>query len=198
MRRRLLRLVGVVAGLVILYALVMAFWVWRAESWEATEGADVALVMGAAQYNGTPSPVFSARLDHALELYRQRRVAKVVVTGGRQAGDTFTEGYAGLRYLLSKGIPEADLVVVSDGSSTWESVAAAARVIRSNGWTTAIVVTDPYHAFRARGIADEAGIDSQVSSTATASSFGQFGREWVIVMPSELVGYGRVHRLIGG
>ena len=92
------------------YVAVTALQVWWAEGWDDRGTADAAVVLGAAQYNGRPSPVFAARLDHAYELYAAKRVPKVVVTGGSKAGDRFTEAYSGLKYLQGKGVPGDDVI----------------------------------------------------------------------------------------
>ena len=85
----------------------------------SAEGADAAVVLGAAQYNGEPSPVFAARLDRAYDLYDEGLVQIVITTGSNQPGDLFTQGKAGYDYLRAKGIPDEHLVVIVDGSSTY-------------------------------------------------------------------------------
>ncbi|RMH68846.1 MAG: YdcF family protein, partial [Actinomyces sp.] len=89
--------------------------------------ADAIVVLGAAQYDGTPSPVLARRLDHALELYRAGVAPLIVTTGSNQPGDRFTEGYAGYVHLLEAGVPDEDLLVITTGASTYEQLAATAR-----------------------------------------------------------------------
>ena len=91
---------------------------------------DAIVVLGAAQYDGRPSPVLARRLDHALELWHEGAAPLIVTTGSKQQGDRFTEGFTGFEYLLEAGVPESALLLVTDGASTWEQIAATARVLR--------------------------------------------------------------------
>ncbi|WP_239020505.1 YdcF family protein [Nakamurella antarctica] len=126
--------------------------------------ADAIIVLGAAQYDGAPSPIFRSRLDHALELYRQGVAPAIVTIGGNQVGDTYTEAGAGQKYLQEQGVPAAALVAVGQGSDTLVSLRAAKEVIGHNNWDSVVLVTDPLHAFRARAMAQDLGLAVQVSS----------------------------------
>ena len=127
-------------------------------------GSDAIVVLGAAQYNGRPSAVYAARLDHAAELYRAGVAAHVVTIGGGQPGDRVTEGEAGRQYLLDAGIPASALVSVGTGNDTLVSMRAADQLLRERGWPTVVLVTDPWHAARSALIADDLGLSAQVSS----------------------------------
>lgn len=181
----------------VIYLAVTFVMVWRADSWDETRRADAAVVLGAAQYDGRPSPVYRTRLDHAAELYRGGTVERVVVTGGRQEGDRFTEAYAGLTYLIGEGVAEDDVVVVDDGSSTWESLAASVRVLRRQGIGTVLLVSDSYHSLRLHAVAGEVGLDGKVSpASAGSSSFGQLARETGLVAAGRIIGYRRLVNLV--
>ena len=91
--------------------------------------AQAIIVLGAAQYDGVPSPVLKARLDHALELYRWKIAPIIVVTGGRQPGDRFTEATAGYDYLRDLGVPDSAIRKEVHGSTTWESLRAASTFL---------------------------------------------------------------------
>lgn len=169
--------------------------VWRLQGWDQTRTADAAIVLGAAQYNGRPSEVFQARLDRAAELYQQQIVRFVLVTGGSQEGDRYTEAYAGLKYLISAGVPAEQVIVVDDGSSTWESLQAAQRVLKDKDLFTVLLVSDPYHSLRLIGIGNEVGIDGYVSPTAGQSSFKTLLRETVLVSVGRIIGYRRMTAL---
>lgn len=134
---------------------------------------DAILVLGAAQYNGTPSPVYRARLDHAKELFDTGVAPHVVTVGGNQAGDRTTEGASGRAYLVDAGIPADALTAVGIGDDTLQSLRAAAGVIEQNGWHTVVLVTDPAHAYRASVMARDLGLSVTESSVrqgpATAS-----------------------------
>ena len=121
--------------------------------------ADVIVVLGAAEYNGRPSPVFKSRLDHALELYQRQLAQRVVTTGGSGGERVHTEAEVGRKYLASKGIPVENIYVERDGSSTAQSTAASAEILKRMGWKTCILVSDGYHLFRAKRMMASHGID---------------------------------------
>lgn len=125
--------------------------------------ADAIVVLGAAQYNGRPSPVFAARLDHAAALYRSGLAPRVVTTGGGAPGDATTEGAAGARYLAGEGIPQAALTAVPVGIDTLISLRAVAESVKSRGWDSVILVTDPWHMERSRMMARDLGLHVQTS-----------------------------------
>ena len=121
----------------------------------------------------------------------------VVTTGSKLEGDRFTEGYAGFEYLLLAGIPERNLLVVTDGSSTWEQIAATARQLRGRELESAVLVSDPYHSLRLEQIASEAGISATVSPTDGGSSIRQLVRETAAVSLGRIIGYRRIDNWIG-
>jgi uncharacterized SAM-binding protein YcdF (DUF218 family) len=112
--------------------------------------ADVILVLGAAEYNGRPSPVLLARLNHALWLYRQGLAPRILTTGGRGGDPTFTEGEVARAYLSKHGVPSEAILVESEGESTVHSTAAAAEIMRRMNLTSCIVVSDGYHIYRVK------------------------------------------------
>ncbi len=124
---------------------------------EARE-ADIIVVLGAAEYNGRPSPVLRARLDHALELYR-RGLAKLVLTSGGAGGDPqYTEGTVGREYLVRHGVPAEAIVLESDADSTVATVLSVAEIMRRMDLHSAILVSDGYHIFRAKRILQNEGM----------------------------------------
>ena len=200
--RWLRRVVGLVAfaGLAVVLCLGVAFvQVYRASTRDGARPADAIVVLGAAQYNGVPSPVLQDRLDHALELYEGSLAPRIVLTGGRQKGDRFTEATAGYNYLRAHGVPDEDLLKEVDGSSTWESLAASARFLVTQELTTVVLVTDGYHAYRVEAIAEDLGLDASVSPSETRLSWRgelrQLGRESVAVALGRVIGYDRLFRL---
>ena len=160
--------------------------------------ADAIVVLGAAQYDGRPSPVLARRLDHALELWNEGAAPLVVTTGSKQEGDRFTEGFAGFEYLLEAGAPEAALLLVTDGASTWEQLTATARVLRARDLSSVIVVSDPYHSFRLAQISVEAGLTAYISPTDGGASMKQLARETAAVSLGRLFSYRRVDNWFGG
>jgi uncharacterized SAM-binding protein YcdF (DUF218 family) len=129
---------------------------------------DAIVVLGAAQYNGHPSPVLRARLDHALALYRERTAPLVVVTGGVGRGDTTSEAVVGRRYLLTHGVPPEAVVARGVGHTTSGSMDAVAAWLRTRGLRRVVLVSDPFHMFRLRLEARRIEIEAYTSPTASS------------------------------
>ena len=121
--------------------------------------ADAIVVMGAAQYNGNPSPVLRARLDTALDAYRRGLAPVVIVTGGSQPGDAFTEAGTSRDYLAARGLPLDAIFMEDEGRSTRESLRNAAVIARAEGLETVLIVSDGFHLFRSELIARDLGLD---------------------------------------
>ena len=152
-------LVGATAG---------AIW-WTARH-DARPASDAIVVLGSAQYDGVPSSIFEARLEHALRLW-QDGVAPVVVTvGGKADGDRFTEAEAGAQYLAQAGVPGDALLPVPEGVDTLESMRSVSAAFDERGWSTAVLVTDPWHAMRTQRMAEDAGIRATTSPTRQGPS----------------------------
>ena len=196
-RIRLRRVAAVVALLGVGYVALTFVQVLMASGEDDRASADAIVVLGAAQYDGEPSPVLARRLDQAFALWDADVAPVVVTTGSNQPGDRVTEGFAGFEYLRFAGIPEDDLLVITDGASTWEQLAATARVLRERDLSSVVLVSDPYHALRLRQIADQVGLDATVSSTDGGSSIRQLLRETAAVSLGRVLGYRRVDNWLG-
>jgi uncharacterized SAM-binding protein YcdF (DUF218 family) len=160
--------VGFVAGCAIV--------VWQAahhDDASEIQRADAIVILGAAQYDGEPSPVFAGRLDHAALLYEQGRADRVLVLGGGQPGDRFTEAEAGRAYLVEKGVPVDAIILVPRGHTTFESLRAAAPVMQEAGLDSAFLVSDPWHNARAERMARDLGIDGHASATWQSAATSQ-------------------------
>lgn len=188
----LLRAVGAVAVLSVLYVAITFVQVWQAAGRDDVRAADAIVVLGAAQYDGRPSPVLAGRLDRALELYEAGWADIVVTTGSNQEGDRFTEGYTGLTYLLERGVPDEAILVVTDGSDTYESLQATARVLAERDLTEVLLVSDPYHSLRLAHTASELGLDAGITPTDSSASFRSLVRETGAVAIGRVVGYRRL------
>jgi uncharacterized SAM-binding protein YcdF (DUF218 family) len=154
------------AGTVLIAVLVLVgalVGVLRSSSGSAVHRADAIVVLGAAQYDGTPSSVFAARLDHAADLYRQGLAPAVLTIGGSRPGDRFTEGEAGRDYLIDAGLPAAVVTAVGIGNDTLVSLRAADARLTAAGRHSVILVTDPWHDRRAGVMAADLGLAVQVS-----------------------------------
>lgn len=191
------RVVVIVVGLGALYVGVTFVQVLVASGVDDRDTADAIVVLGAAQYDGEPSPVLAARLDHAERLWRAGVAPIIVTTGSNLPGDRFTEGYAGYEYLRFAGIPDDALLVITDGASTWEQLAATARQLRLRDLDSVTLVSDPYHALRLTQIADEVGLEASVSSTDGSLSIRQLARETAAVSLGRILGYRRVDNWLG-
>lgn len=198
-RRKRLGRVGLVAlGSLILLAsyLVATFMVVRqASRQDGRVPADAIVVLGAAQYNGRPSPVLRARLDHALDLYREGLAPVVVVTGGRQEGDRFTEATTGYNYLRSHGLADEVIRKEVQGASTYESLASVARFLRAEGLNDVVLVSSPAHSRRVADIAREVGMRATVSPTDGTPSLRMLMRETAAVAVGRVIGYRRLDNL---
>jgi uncharacterized SAM-binding protein YcdF (DUF218 family) len=184
---------------IFLYLAVTFFQVWRSARRDDARPSDAIVVLGAAQYDGRPSPVLAARLDHALELYEQGVAPTIVVTGGRQPGDRFTEATAGATYLHEHGVPDDAILRETNGRSSWESLAAAGAFLEERDMTKVVLVSDPYHAARIEDIADEVGLDAVTSPTNTSPISGgaewkRFGTETLRVAAGRVFGYRRLEQ----
>jgi uncharacterized SAM-binding protein YcdF (DUF218 family) len=130
--------------------------------------ADAILVLGAAQYNGRPSPVLRARLDHALDLHDRGYADILIFTGGVGAGDTLSEAEVSRRYAVRHGVPDSLILVERQGVTSAQSVGAAAALMRAHGLETALVVSDSYHMMRLDILLRRAGVRPYRSPAADA------------------------------
>lgn len=167
-RRRVVISTLLVVALVLGYYLVSLYQVWSTGRSDQARPVDAIVVLGAAQYDGEPSPQLAARLDHVVELWPQDLAPLVITTGGSKPGDRFTEADASAAYLTARGVPAAAIVIEPTGSNTVESLAAVSAELDSRGLDRVLIVTDPYHALRSRLIAQDAGLTAYVSPTGTS------------------------------
>jgi uncharacterized SAM-binding protein YcdF (DUF218 family) len=154
---------AVLAFVLLVASTGLAIW-WNARQ-DSRPASDAIVVLGSAQYNGVPSSVFEARLQHAVTLYEDGVAPVIVTVGGRAAGDEFTEAEAGQQYLASAGVPADALLAVPEGADTLESMRAVSAAFGERGWHRAVVVTDPWHALRAQRMAEDSGIEADSSPT---------------------------------
>lgn len=181
------------ARLWLLIPLVLGLFVLRdgvgillyAQEAQLTCQADTVLVMGAAQYNGVPSPAFQRRLDKALDLYRQGCAEHVVVTGGKRAGDVYTEGTSGARYLASKGVPEAALKSETTSTTSYQNLVNVQPLIKGRALT---IVTDDLHAYRTRWLAERLGYRPEVAPVETHLNRSSYLLRELVILTAYHVG----------
>jgi len=128
--------------------------------------ADAIVVFGAAEYDGRPSPVFRARLDHAYDIFRQGLAPTVITTGGAAADPNYSEGGVGHDYLMRRGVPEMALIAETQASDTAESAQRVAVIMRTNRMKSCIAVSDAYHVFRIRKLLEHEGLQVYVAPRA--------------------------------
>jgi uncharacterized SAM-binding protein YcdF (DUF218 family) len=198
--------VAVLVAAVLLYLTFTFTQVWSASRHDQARPAQAIVVLGTAQYNGEPSPVLRARLDHAVDLWRRRLAPVIVVTGGRQPGDRFTEASASANYLMGRGVPDRNLLREVSGQTSWQSLAAVAAFLKDRSINHVLLVSDPFHSYRINAIAGELGLDGHSSPTRT-SPIGGFSearyllRETAAVAVGQVIGFRReagVHRVVLG
>jgi uncharacterized SAM-binding protein YcdF (DUF218 family) len=154
---------AVLAVFLLVSSTALAIW-WNARQ-DSRPQSDAIVVLGSAQYNGVPSSIFEARLEHAVALYEDGVAPVIVTVGGKATGDQFTEAEAGRDYLANAGVPSDALLAVPEGVDTLESMRAVSTAFDEHGWSSAVLVTDPWHAMRAERMAQDAGIEAESSPT---------------------------------
>jgi uncharacterized SAM-binding protein YcdF (DUF218 family) len=161
-------LIRVVLGAALVAVFVVggtAFRVWEVARQDDRQPADAVVVLGAAQYDGQPSSIFAARLKHAAALYDDKLAPRIVTTGGGRPGDAYTEAEAGRRYLIKLGVPPSAVIAVPVGTDTLGSLQAVAARAAQDGWSKALIVSDPWHSLRARQMARDSGLTAWTSPT---------------------------------
>ena len=159
----------------------------RDSSKQELQPAAAIIVFGAAEYDGRPSPVFRARLDHADTLFRQGLAPVVITTGGHAADPKFSEGGVGHDYLMRKGVPESALIAETQASDTAESAQRVAVIMRANHMNSCIAVSDAYHMFRIRKLVEHQGM--QVFLAPRPDSRPKSGWQRVVAVMRESASY---------
>lgn len=159
-----------VGGLAILLLGIGAttFRIWQQGEQDEQRPADAIVVLGAAQYDGRPSPVFEARLEHAVELWRSGIASTFVVTGGRIPGDSTTEAAVARKYAIDHGVPSEAIIGEDQARNTLTSMRSVAALLKSRGLRTAVFVSDPTHMLRVLRMAADLGIEGYGSPTPSS------------------------------
>ncbi len=170
--RKILRVVGfslfavLVAG--VLSLLMLALAIFAQSRHDETTPADAIVVLGTAQWDGRPSTTFQARLDHALDLYRSGYAPVVVLTGGVAEGDRYSEADVGRNYLREQGVPDGALISAPVGQTSVQSLRAARDLMEGRSIQTVLLVSDPFHMFRVKRMAEDLGLKPLASPTWTS------------------------------
>lgn len=154
---------GLIALLALVYVVGMSLRIMRAANFNEARSADAIVVFGAAEYVGHPSPVYRARLDHAYTLFRKGMAPVIITTGGAGNDVNFSEGQVGRDYLAKRGVPDVNLIAETQAGDTERSARRVSRILETNGWKTAILVSDAYHLYRAKRMMEREGIKVYIS-----------------------------------
>lgn len=161
------RLVSAAVVLVLLVVGATAASVWWTARQDDRPRSDAIIVLGASQFDGEPSSVFKARLQHAKVLYDDGVAPRVITVGGGAPGDRTTEADAGAAFLQERDV---EVVAVPEGRNTLQSLQAAEAYMNEQGWDSAVLVTDPWHSLRSRTMARDQGIEAETSPTRAGPS----------------------------
>ena len=148
--------------------------------------SDIIVVLGAAEYNGKPSPVFKSRLDHAYDLYARSLAPRMLTTGGSGGELVHTEAEVGRQYLAGRGVPVEKIYIEREGATTAQSTAASAEILKRMGWNTCILVSDGYHLFRAKRMMESYGLNC-VGSPRQSKEMSNWYTGWLYLR--QAVGY---------
>ena len=153
------------------------FRVWAQGERDEQRPVDAIVVLGAAQYDGRPSPLFKARLDHAVELYKAGVAPRLILTGGKADGDRTTEAASAAAYAIDRGVPASAILLDEDSRTTLESIHAIGRLLRDNELEDAVFVSDRPHMLRVLRMAADEGIKAWGSPTSTSPLERDPGRQ---------------------
>jgi len=194
-RHRLRWAIAAIIGIPVLYLGVTFLQVWHDAHQDEARPSGAIVVLGAAQYNGRPSPVLQLRLDHGLELYRRGLAPVIVVTGGRRPGDRYTEATTGYNYFRQHGVPDSAIRKEVQGRTTYESLAAAKRFLQAEGIRNVLLVSGPAYSTRLRGIARDVGLRAVTSPSVGHPTLHTYLRETGAVALGRITGYRRLERI---
>ncbi len=194
-----LRILGFIVAAIVIYFAVTFIQVWLTSRHYDPHPAGAIVVMGAAQYDGMPSPDLAARLNEALALYRAGYAKTIMVTGFKEKGDLYTEAATGAAYLERNGVPKAD-ILLAGGDDSYQNLADAAPQLLSRGERTVLVATDPFHEARSMAIASSLGLTPSPTPTRRSpitgwSSLPYFIKETVGVGFGRIIGYNHLEWL---
>lgn len=168
---------SIILATFVLWAVSMAtVFVWS--SMDQARPAGSIVVLGAAQYDGRPSPVLRARLDHAIDLWNQGMGKVLVLTGGQGYGDTTSEAAVGRTYARKHGIPDTVILLENKGRTTRESMLGVAAILEARGIRSAILVSDPFHMLRLSIIGRRFGMTPYTSPTRTSPISPNREKHW--------------------
>jgi uncharacterized SAM-binding protein YcdF (DUF218 family) len=199
MRSALVIAIAVVIAMIAYVAITFGT-IWFAGNYDNGKSADAIVVMGAAQYDGQPSPLLESRLSTALTLWQDKRAPVIALTGGKRDGDRFTESEAGRTWLINAGVPGDAILMESIGQSTWQSVEALAPVLKGASRTRVLVVSSDWHIGRSAASLEDVGITVVGSSSPKSRDswdLYEWTRETVGVSVGRIIGFRQLFSISG-
>lgn len=193
------RIILMILAVIVLTPPAVAARVWWQARQDERPKSDAILVLGAAQYNGKPSPTLEWRLKHALALYKDGVAPNIVTVGSKAPGDNFTEAGTGKTWLEEQGIPASKLVAIPVGRNTLDSMVAAGKAFRQRDWKSAVIVTDPWHCLRSKTMAGDNDIKPACSPVRSGPSVQTRDTQFSYIMRETggLLWYGTLGRIYG-
>ena len=173
-RRFVLAVAGIATALWLISVLAVLTWALEDDA----RKADAIIVMGAAQYQGKPSPVLRARLDHALALWERGLAPRLMLTGGIGEGDTASEAAVSRVYMMAHGVPDTAILLENEGRTSAQSLRSAINLLHARKFSTAVVVSDPFHMLRLEILGRRYGIDPFTSPALPAPGAQHLLRRW--------------------
>ena len=200
-RSALVLTLGVCIALIAYVAIAAVSLTW-AGTHQYAKSVDAIVVMGAAQYDGVPSPLLASRLQQALDLWKEKQAPVIAVTGGKRAGDRFTEGDTSRRWLTDRGVPAAYIIVESAGHSTWESIENLTPLLTLANVQSVVVVSSSWHVQRAALSLEELGFRAHSSASpdgvlSRSSEKSKLFREIAGVSLGRIIGFGTLFDITG-
>jgi uncharacterized SAM-binding protein YcdF (DUF218 family) len=188
-----LKIIAALMSLLILYLAVTFVQIWLTGREHYQGSAQAIVVFGTAELDGQPSAELTDRLDHALSLWRLGRAPIIAVTGSKRPGDLYTEAGVSATFLEAHGVPAKD-IIVGGGTDTWRNVASVAPELVTTHRQSVLIVTDPFHEYRAMSIASDQGLDPHPSPVTTSAVSGSslwkfYGKETLEVALARIIGY---------
>lgn len=191
--KKLLKIFLGLTGVTLIILSWTAFQIIRTGQTDQAAPADAIVVLGSAVYAGKPSPVSQARLDHALELFQKGYAPLIITTGGTYPGEKFSEGEVGKKYLSMNGIPEPSIVAEQYSQTTKQNLSRVSDIAAEKKLNRLIIVSDPFHMYRATLIAKDLNLSPLSSPTRTSPiskntwlELKYIGREIALVLLHEL------------
>ncbi len=163
------RAISALLLLIVIIPLFVAFQIWATGNSATPKKSDVIIVLGAAQFNGKPTPVLQSRIDQAYKVYESGAASRIISVGGGAPGDATTEAMSSYRSLMAKNVPRARLIEIPVGRDTLSSTVAYVATMKLHKWKSAIIVTDPFHCYRAMAMAQDLGVSASCAPAKSTS-----------------------------